>query len=277
MPIDDKKRFHGNIFSYPDTLYRLYDFVPMEYGFSRRIGRHTLEYANYPSRFMLIIIKSGKGIIEIVNKPSPDRYGFGPGTCYIIFPTERVIITPDPDDPPFYTFLSFTGKYAYLFSQKERTLVYDESAFNDILSVCADESPLMIFRLSSVIQKMCSLSPAPLESFDMDVLHVNAACLYIDNHFSKQMSCKSVAKFMKLSEKYLSRCFKSVTGMTCQEYLMRKKMSVALALIRHKRTIAFTAEAVGYEDYSAFSKAFKKYYGCTPGEAKRLPEDKLIN
>ena len=114
------------------------------------------------------------------------------------------------------------------------------------------------------------------ETFDLDVLHVNTACLYINHHFSKHISCDEVAKYMKLSEKYLSRCFKSVTGLTCREYLIKKRMNVAMSLIRRGKTISFTADTVGYEDYSAFSKAFKKYYGCTPGEAKRLPDDKLI-
>lgn len=64
--------------------------------------------------------------------------------------------------------------------------------------------------------------------------------------------------------------FKELLGQTPLEYLTDWRMQKAIQLLpqRDKKLIDI-AQRVGYESDAAFSKAFKRIVGLTPGEYRR--------
>ena len=65
----------------------------------------------------------------------------------------------------------------------------------------------------------------------------------------------------------LHRCFKQVYGMTPFDFLRRKRLEKAEALLRQGRlNVTQAACTVGYSSLSHFSKAFKQAYGYLPGQ-----------
>lgn len=72
-----------------------------------------------------------------------------------------------------------------------------------------------------------------------------------------------------VSESYLSTKFKKEVGSSFTEYLVRIRMNKAYEILKKgDHACKEAASAVGYEDYSQFSKMFKKYIGMLPTEVK---------
>jgi AraC-like DNA-binding protein len=84
------------------------------------------------------------------------------------------------------------------------------------------------------------------------------------------LSLKNLGKRFRLSERHLSRLFKSLTGKKVHDYLRDTRMAKAATLLANPDyNIKFIAAATGYKDCSHFCREFRRYIGCTPGEFRR--------
>lgn len=64
--------------------------------------------------------------------------------------------------------------------------------------------------------------------------------------------------------------FHQLVGEPAMQYLARWRMHVALTWLREgDRAIADIAEQLGYQSEAAFSRAFKRVLGITPGAARQ--------
>lgn len=72
---------------------------------------------------------------------------------------------------------------------------------------------------------------------------------------------------LNLSPNYFGDLIKKETGKSAQEYVQAKIMDVAKCLLADiGRTVSEVAYEVGYQYPQYFSRAFKRFVGCTPGE-----------
>ncbi|WP_367142394.1 AraC family transcriptional regulator [Mesorhizobium sp.] len=79
-----------------------------------------------------------------------------------------------------------------------------------------------------------------------------------------------LARIAGLSRSAFAARFVHVLGCGPIEYLARWRMAIAKdALIRGSKTLDKIAEEIGYESASAFSTAFRKRLGCSPGKFAR--------
>lgn len=82
-----------------------------------------------------------------------------------------------------------------------------------------------------------------------------------------KMSIEEIAKTIGFSRKYLSMIFCRTTGITLRDYITQQKIERAKKMLldgeASLKTIAFQ---LNYNDYSSFSRAFKKESGFTPHE-----------
>lgn len=91
------------------------------------------------------------------------------------------------------------------------------------------------------------------------------ALVYVQTHYSKDLSLEEVASVANLSYWYLSRLFTRRVGMSFQEYLTRLRLQAAQELLVETRlTVEEVARQVGYEDASHFAHIFKQRTGMTP-------------
>ena len=91
----------------------------------------------------------------------------------------------------------------------------------------------------------------------------------IDEQYMEQISVASLAAQVHLTPTYLCVLFKQATGTTLKNYLIHKRIAAAHALIRQGSPAAAAAEQVGFGDYSAFFKAYKKIIGTSPADVHR--------
>lgn len=90
---------------------------------------------------------------------------------------------------------------------------------------------------------------------------------YIEEHIQEKISMKNLAEQIHMNEQYLMRIFKRETGQSILEYLTERKIIIASNMLKDTDySINFIADCVGCENYSYFTKLFKKQTGFTPRE-----------
>lgn len=94
---------------------------------------------------------------------------------------------------------------------------------------------------------------------------VGKAKRYINRNLSEDLSVANIAEILFVSPNYFSRLFKRVTGQGCNEYIVRKRIEKACALLETTNfNTGKIAGMVGYNDTNYFSMAFKKHCGVSP-------------
>lgn len=93
---------------------------------------------------------------------------------------------------------------------------------------------------------------------------------YIDANFLTMKNIDEIALDLSYSKFHISHIFKEKTGMTISEYILRKKIEIAIDMLKsNKNTILDIAEKLGYESTQSFSKMFKKQTGMSPAAFKK--------
>src|SRR5699024_1622057 len=92
---------------------------------------------------------------------------------------------------------------------------------------------------------------------------VNEIQLYIENHYSEDLSLEQIAQEFYTSSTTLSRLFKEFSADTPINYLINYRLEKAKNLIAENSSLSIkeVAQSVGYEDSLYFSKLFKKRFG----------------
>ena len=90
---------------------------------------------------------------------------------------------------------------------------------------------------------------------------------YIQHHLSEPISAEDIAKELYLSRPYLSRKFIEETGESLTDFILKEKTEEAKRLLRYSdKTLTAISNYLGFSSQSHFSRVFKKYTQCTPGE-----------
>lgn len=89
---------------------------------------------------------------------------------------------------------------------------------------------------------------------------------YIEKHIADELSVPMLAEHFHLSASQFSRVFKQATGASPWEYIIKKRLTLARDRIRNGYTAQKACEACGFNDYSAFYRAYAKHFGCSPSE-----------
>ncbi len=100
---------------------------------------------------------------------------------------------------------------------------------------------------------------------------VRSALQYMREHCTEQhLSLSDVADHVYVSQWHLSKLLNRETGKSFFDLLGSMRIDHARKLLADPSVrIHEVAEAAGYADVAHFSKSFKKWAGCTPGEYRR--------
>jgi len=88
--------------------------------------------------------------------------------------------------------------------------------------------------------------------------------MYVNNHLFDDISVPLLAKHFYLSASQFSRIFKQATGAAPWDYIIKKRLTAAKEKISNGQSSQSACESCGFNDYSAFYRAYTKYFGCAP-------------
>lgn len=105
-------------------------------------------------------------------------------------------------------------------------------------------------------------SPAP-----HNALMSSKAAAFLSNNFrNHNIRITNLYKMAGVSGVYFCRMFKDVYGVTPSNYLAELRLAAAKKLLCEGKSVAETADAVGFYDSLYFSKFFRKHTGISPTE-----------
>lgn len=95
---------------------------------------------------------------------------------------------------------------------------------------------------------------------------------HIDRNLDSDLSLDRLAAVVHKSRFHFARLFKSATGLTPHQYVIRRRVERARELLRAGGIIVEVAAAVGFASQSHLAHHVRRAFGCTPGElVGRLP------
>ena len=89
---------------------------------------------------------------------------------------------------------------------------------------------------------------------------------YLNEHIETNETLDDLAKRFLVSKFYLCRSFKEHNGISIHGYLTRKRVMIAKSRIEDGVSAAVAAQEVGFGDYSAFFRAYRRIVGRSPRE-----------
>lgn len=87
---------------------------------------------------------------------------------------------------------------------------------------------------------------------------------YINAHLTEEITADALAERFYLSKFHMMRKFKEETGYTIHVYLCEKRLTLAREWIRGGMPVLEACRACGYQDYSTFSRAYRKLFAQSP-------------
>lgn len=101
---------------------------------------------------------------------------------------------------------------------------------------------------------------------------------YIKENPDKNIKAQDIAHIFGYNEKYLSRLFKKITGMTLKQYIIQQKIEDSNTyLIETEMPVYEIAAALGFSDAHNFQKLYKKTTGMTPTEYRNTFPKRIIS
>lgn len=126
-----------------------------------------------------------------------------------------------------------------------------------------------IFLLLSIISTTNHEKRSSYRKQQVDI--VKAVNEYISTQFMKRITIDSLSDQFDIPTSTLKRCFKGVYGTTIHHYLKECRINAAKHLLQESdQSILEIANAVGYENGSKFTSAFKEATGVTPSAYRKV-------
>ena len=98
---------------------------------------------------------------------------------------------------------------------------------------------------------------------------IQNAINYIENHITEELDYEQIAKESFSSSFHFQRVFSILCGYTLGEYIRNRRLTLAgVELSNTRDKVIDVAYRYGYDNPESFAKAFQKFHGITPSQAR---------
>lgn len=99
---------------------------------------------------------------------------------------------------------------------------------------------------------------------------IQNAINYMEEHLTEEIDYEEIAKEAAFSSFYFQRFFSILCGMTIGDYIRSRRLTLAGSELRASDAkVIDIAMKYGYESPESFTRAFSRFHGVTPSEAKK--------
>ena len=122
--------------------------------------------------------------------------------------------------------------------------------------------------LGEMLLLLCRISrksqPVPFAD-DRGSLACSAGVIrYIDEHYMENITLEDLSARCFLNKSYLCRLFKRETGFHIHDYLIYRRISRAMELLRAGESVSHTARCTGFSSDTFFIRVFRQHLDMTP-------------
>lgn len=94
---------------------------------------------------------------------------------------------------------------------------------------------------------------------------------YIYEHYAESITLEDISKSADISRSEAGRCFHTYVGCSPIEALIRYRLQIGHKLLNDKTlTIQEISDLCGFNSVSYFSRQYRKMYGCTPAQNRKI-------
>ena len=189
------------------------------------------------------------------------------GECFIIRPEEITTYTADSTDPWNYVWIAFRGAVAERFSTARTVYEIPAELSFKLFSLVEDgiTSPDIY---SSIIYELSYHLTSSTETPAPDRLAMVRR--YIRYNYMENLTVDALARAFGFERSYLFRLFKAKYTIGVKDYITEVRMKNAKRFLSEGHSVSVTAGMVGFKDEFNFSKAFKKHFGISASEFKKI-------
>ncbi len=241
--------------------------------------KHYVPPRIYPNYSMSFVTK-GKGTYVV----NGNTYEISSGQGFLITPNTINSYTADENDPWTYIYVVFCGNDAEAIVNNagldENEVVFDfelKEEFTDLLyaihSACKEQSAMGYeangyFMLA--MSKLIAKNIPEKREYSSTEQYIKKAKIYIEQHFSYNISVQEIADHVGLERSYLYRLFQEKYDKSPTEYISDYRLKKAVEMMSNKElTLPNIALSTGFYDYSYFSKQFIKKHNVSPGKYRK--------
>lgn len=97
------------------------------------------------------------------------------------------------------------------------------------------------------------------------ITSIDAAIMYLDGHLNVPLTVPEIGRLLNLSRTKVSELFRSSTGMSPHQFLMRRRTMKAKQLLESSSlSLCDVAQRVGFSSQSHMTSMFRRFTGQTP-------------
>lgn len=113
-------------------------------------------------------------------------------------------------------------------------------------------------------------APRGLPAGSKTARSIRRAKEFLEAHMASPIRLSDVGRAAGASPAYLTNMFGRVEGMSLHQYLNRLRLARALVELPHADDLTTLAFDTGFSSHSHFTAAFRRAYGLTPSEFRRI-------
>ncbi|WP_159598184.1 helix-turn-helix domain-containing protein [Starkeya nomas] len=111
---------------------------------------------------------------------------------------------------------------------------------------------------------------APRSNTSLDASRLNRVMSFMEAHLDDEISLSDLAAVACMSEFHFSRAFSATVGCPPHRYLSRRRLERAKSMIlTGSASLAEIAQLSGFSSQAAFTRAFHRTMGVSPGQYRR--------
>lgn len=252
-----------------------------EVGTLKSLKPHTSQREDLDS-YLFMIVLSGEGVFTYNGRK---KY-LKSNNLVFIDCKKKYSHRSSSTDPWELLWVHFNGplidKYYSLFSRNTHSVIINsESAFDfkkillQLIDLASNENAtselLSSNLLNTLITQLLTLEKTDIKkNKSLNFEKINQIKLYIDQNFQHILSLNKISKEFYISKYYMSREFKKNYGITINNYIINKRITLAKELLRFTdKPINEIAQLCGISGSSYFNKSFKKNESMSPSEYRK--------
>ena len=134
------------------------------------------------------------------------------------------------------------------------------------------QSALDVRRERSSYPLLSPMRPSPAHRLEYE-RRLHRVLTHIDSHLDEPINLAGLARVANFSKFHFHRIFSAHVGETLGSYLTRRRVEQAAARLASQPLLRVldVALAVGFGSAEAFTRAFKRHFGCPPSQWKTRP------
>lgn len=131
-----------------------------------------------------------------------------------------------------------------------------------------EDNPNHVVISSVIIELLYNLDKQvmKLEKINHKQQKIKEIIEYVNDNLTEKLSLEKIANHFYMSREYLCKLFKEGTGFTVNKYISYKRIVLVREYNLKGMSLSVACEKVGFNDYSAFYRAYQKIMNESPSQ-----------